>query len=339
MDLKELALMPGVSGFENRVRESLFASLREKGFEPSTDVLGNVIVKTGGGGPRVMIDAHMDEVGLMVTAIEKNGLIKFQKVGGIDDRVLLSKRVFIGKDRVPGVIGAKAIHLQEPKEREQVIPWHALAIDVGAKSREEAEKKVKVGDYIVFDTEYEEIGTDVVKSKALDDRIGCAVLLRLLEEKWEKVELYCVFSVQEEVGTRGARVAAHRIEPDMGIAVEGTVCADLPGLEDHQWVTRLGGGAAVSVMDRGSIPSRRMVDELLRLARENGIPVQFRESTAGGNDAAAMQLARSGCPVASVSVPCRYIHSPASLASRRDFENVVKLLTLFLRSVEGGFRP
>lgn len=339
MDLRELASLPGVSGSEGKVREALFARLKEMGFEPRTDVLGNVIVRTGSSGPRVLVDAHMDEVGLVVSAIEKNGLVKFQKVGGIDDRVLLSKRVFIGKAKVPGVIGIKAIHIQEPKEREQVIAWHTLAVDVGAKSKEEAEKQIKIGDYIIFDTDYEEIGDDIIKGKALDDRIGCAVLLRLLEEKWDGIELYCVFAAQEEVGTRGARVAAYGVNPDLGIAVEGTVCSDLPGVEEHQWVTRLGGGAAVSVMDRGSIPSRRMVDELLRLAKENGIPVQFRESTAGGNDAGAIHLTRSGCPVASVSVPCRYIHSPVSLASRKDFENVVKLLTLFLRSVEGGFRP
>lgn len=339
MDLRELASLPGVSGHEGKVREALITRVRELGYEPRTDVLGNVIVKAGSSGPKVLIDAHMDEVGLVVTAIEKNGFVRFQKVGGIDDRVLLSKRVFIGRERVPGVIGVKAIHMQEPKEREQVIPWHTLTIDIGAKSKEEAEKKVKVGDYIVFDTEYEEIGDDLVKSKALDDRVGCAVLLELLKEKWEKIELYCVFAVQEEVGTRGARVAAYGIAPDMGIAVEGTICSDLPGCEEHQWVTKLGGGAALSVMDRGSIPSRRMVEELLRLARENGIPVQFRESGAGANDAAAIQLARSGCPVASVSVPCRYIHSPVSLASKKDLESVVKLLVLFLRSVEGGFRP
>ena len=338
MDLRELASLPGVSGHEQKVREALCASIREMGYEPRTDVLGNVIVKTGNSGPKVMVDAHMDEVGLVVTGIEKNGFVRFQKVGGIDDRVLLSKRVFIGKDRVPGVIGVKAIHMQEPKEREQVIPWHALTIDIGARSSEEAEKKVKIGDYAVFDTEYEEIG-DVIKSKALDDRVGCQVLLELLKRKWDEIELYCVFAVQEEVGSRGARVAAYGIAPDMGIAVEGTICSDLAGCEEHEWVTKLGGGAALSIMDRGSIPSRRMLDELLRLAKENGIPVQFRESTAGGNDASAIQMARGGCPVVSVSVPCRYIHSPVSLASRRDFESVVELLTLFLKSVEGGFRP
>ncbi|QUL97998.1 MAG: M42 family metallopeptidase [Candidatus Fermentithermobacillus carboniphilus] len=339
MDLRELTLLSGVSGNEADIRRGITRELESLGVPYELDVLGNIIARKGSKGPKVMVDAHMDEVGLIVTFIEKNGFVRFSAVGGIDPRVLVSKRVLIGKDRVPGVIGAKAIHLQEPKEREQVIPKDQLFIDIGAKSRDEAEKKVKPGDYAIFDTEYEELWPGIIKSKALDDRVGCALLLETLKEPWENIQLYAVFAVQEEVGTRGARVASYAIAPDMGIALEGTVCADIPGTDKEFQATRLGKGAVLSIMDRGSIPSRTMLKELLRLAQENNIPVQFRETTSGGNDAAAIHLAREGCPVASISVPCRYIHTPCSVMSMADFEAAKKLLVLFLKSVEGGFRP
>lgn len=339
MELRELTSVPGVSGNETEVRNLIFKKLDSMGVEYETDVLGNVIARKGKTGPRVLVDAHMDEVGLIITFIEKNGFLRFRTVGGIDPRVLVSKRVLIGKDRIPGVIGAKAIHLQEPKEREQVIPLDQLFIDIGAKSKEEAEKKVKPGDYAIFDTEYEELGSGIIKARALDDRVGCALLLDLLKESWHNIRLFAVFAVQEEVGLRGARVASYAVQPEMGIALEGTVCADIPGTEKDFQATRLGKGPALSIMDRGSIPNRAMLNEFLRLARENNIPVQFREATSGGNDAGAIHLAGEGCPVASVSVPCRYIHTPCSVMSRADYEAARKLLVLFLKSVEGGFRP
>lgn len=318
MELKELTSLAGVSGDESEVRNAIINELRSMGVSYETDVLGNVIARKGTFGPKVLVDAHMDEVGLMITFIERNGFLRFATVGGIDVRVLVSQRVLIGKNRVPGVLGAKAIHLQEPKERDQVIPRDQLFIDIGAKSKEEAEKRVKIGDYAIFDTEYEELSPGIVKAKALDDRVGCALLLDLLKEPWEKVQLVAVFAAQEEVGTRGARVASYGINPDMGIAIEGTVCADIPGTDEDFYATQIGKGAVLSIMDRTSIPNRAMLKELLRLARENSIPVQFREATSGGNDAGAIQMERSGCPVASVSVPCRYIHTPASIMSMAD---------------------
>jgi len=339
MELRELTSVPGVSGNETEVRNFIFKKLDSMCIEYETDVLGNVIARKGKTGPRVLVDAHMDEVGLIITFLEKNGFLRFRTVGGIDPRVLVSKRVLIGKDRTPGVIGAKAVHLQKPKEREQVIPLDQLFIDIGAKSKEEAERKVKPGDYAIFDTEYEELGCGIIKARALDDRVGCALLLDLLKESWHNIRLFAVFAVQEEVGLRGARVASYAVRPEMGIALEGTVCADIPGTEKDFQATRLGKGPALSIMDRSSIPNRAMLDEFLRLARENNIPVQFREATAGGNDAGAIHLAREGCPVASVSIPCRYIHTPCSVMSRADYEAARKLLVLFLKSVEGGFRP
>lgn len=339
MDLKTLTSLSGVSGDEYEVRDGIIKELESMGVSYECDVLGNVIARKGNKGPKVIIDAHMDEVGLVITYIEKNGFLRFATVGGIDSRVLVSKRVLIGKHRTPGVIGAKAIHLQERDERNRVIPPDQLFIDIGASSKEEAERKVKQGDYVIFDTEYEELSDGIVKAKGLDDRVGCAILLEVLKEPWEDINLYAVFATQEEVGLRGAKVAAYGIEPDMGLAIEGTVCADIPGTDKEFQATRLGQGAALSIMDSGSIPNRAMLKELIRLAKENDIPVQFREATSGGNDAAAIQQARAGCPVASVSVPCRYIHTPCSLMSMSDFEAAKQLVIAFLKSVEGGFRP
>lgn len=338
MELKDLTSLAGVSGGEKEIRDAIMRELQSMGIPFETDVLGNVIARKGSKGPLVLVDAHMDEVGLMVVFIEKNGFLRFRSIG-IPAGVMVSKRVFIGKDRVPGVIGAKAIHLQEPKERESVIPLDQLFIDIGAKSREDAEKKVKVGDYAVFDTEFEELSPGIVKAKALDDRVGCALLLECLKEDWQNVRVCAVFATQEEVGTRGARVAAYRVAPDMGIALEGTVCADIPLADKDFYATRIGEGAAISFMDRGSLPSRAMVRQIMELAKENGIPVQFREATSGGNDAGAIQAAQAGCPVASISVPCRYIHTPFAVASMSDFRAAKDVLVAFLKSVEGGFRP
>lgn len=338
MELKELTSFAGVSGGEKEVRDAIMKELQSMGVPFETDVLGNVIAKKGCKGPKVLLDAHMDEVGFMIVFIEKNGFLRFRTIG-VPASVLVSKRIFIGKDKVPGIIGAKAIHLQQPKERESVIPVDQLFIDIGAKSKEDAEKKVKVGDYAVFDTEFEELSPGIVKAKALDDRVGCAILFEILKENWENVQLHAVFATQEEVGLRGARVAAYRVAPDMGIALEGTVCADIPLADKDAYATKVGEGAAISFMDRGSLPSRSMVREIMRLAKENNIPVQFREATSGGNDAGAIQAARAGCPVASISVPCRYIHTPFAVASMNDVKAAKDVLISFLKSVEGGFRP
>ena len=339
MDLSTLTTLSGVSGNEYEVRSAIIEQLQSMGISYECDVMGNVIAKKGSRGPKVLLDAHMDEVGLVITHIEKNGFLRFARVGGIDPRVLVSKRVLVGKEKLPGVIGAKAIHLQERDERSRVIPIDQLFIDIGAESLEQAKSKVQPGDYVAFDTEYEELAPGIIKAKALDDRVGCALLFEVLKQDWQDIQLYAVFAVQEEIGLRGAKVAAFAVEPDMGIALEGTVCADIPGTDKEFQATRLGKGAAISIMDRGSIPNRAMLDQLVKIAENEAIPYQFREATSGGNDAGAIQQAKAGCPVASVSVPCRCIHTPCSIMSMSDFDAARKLVIKFLESVEGGFRP
>jgi endoglucanase len=340
MVLKMLSEAMGVSGQENEVRAIIRAELEGRVDRLESDTIGNLMaVKNAGApGPKVMLAAHMDEVGFMVSGYDRSGMLKFRKVGGIDDRVLVSKAVRVGKDRIPGVIGAKPIHLQEPKERQSPIKYQQLYIDIGARSKEDAEKRVKLGEVAVFDTEFTELPNGLVRGKALDDRIGCAVLIALLKEDFG-LPVYGCFTVQEEVGLRGAGVAAYRINPDLGIAVEGTLCNDVAGTEAEETVTNLGAGPALTIADRGTIPNRALLRELVRLAETNGLPYQFRRAVAGGTDAGRIHLTREGVPSAGVSVPCRYVHSPASIASLEDLKNTVRLLSLFIKSVEGGFRP
>ncbi len=338
MLLEKLSLAFGPSGYEQDVRRVLRQELADYVPKWQGDALGNLFAqKSGTEGPKVMLAAHMDECGLLIDHIDGTGLLQFQKVGGLDDRVLVSKPVLIGEQRLPGVIGAKAIHLQKPEERTQVIPFRSLYIDIGASTKEEAESMVKLGDYAVFATSFCQFGEGMVKGKSFDDRAGCTVLAEVLKEDY-LTPVVGAFTVQEEIGLRGAGVAAYRVEPDLAIVLEGTTCSDTPGSEEHSYCTTIGGGPAISVMDASVITNKRMVAELVRLAEDNGIPYQFKRSISGGSDAGRINQTKSGIPVAVISVPCRYIHSPVSVLKLSDLEYTVQLVKLFLRSIEGGFR-
>jgi endoglucanase len=269
----------------------------------------------------------MDEIGLMVVHIEKDGWLRFRPVGGIDDRVLLSKKVLVGDGQLPGVIGVKPIHLLDKRERGQVIRVQDMAIDIGAKGGEEAGRLVKVGDYAVFDTAFVELGgpMQVVKGRAFDDRAGCAVLIELLRDEYP-FDLFAVFTVQEEVGLRGAQVAAYSVAPDLAFALEGTLCDELPRKRDVSSGTEMGKGPAITVMDRSVVADRRLVHLLASTAQRESIPYQFKQPLVGGTDAGAIHRTRSGVPSVVVSVPARYIHSPVSLLSLQDQENTVRLM-------------
>ena len=327
MLLKKLSEAFGVSGCEDEVRELIIGAIEGHVDEYNVDALGNLIALKRGTGEsdlRVMLAAHMDEVGLMVTYIEKDGSLRFRPVGGLDNRILLSKEVRVGPDRVPGVIGVKPIHLLKKEERKQVVKVEQMAIDIGAGSREEAEKAVKIGDYAAFATEFVNLG-GTVKGKAFDDRVGCAVLIKILKERYP-FDLYAAFTVQGEVGLRGARVAAYAIEPDVAFVLEGTIGDDIPRKRDVSPTTELGKGPAITIMDRTCVADPRLVRLLVETAEELGIPYQFKQPVVGGTDAGAIHLSREGVPSATVAVPCRYIHSPVSLLSLEDFENTVKLM-------------
>lgn len=335
MLLKKLTEASGLPGNEKEIRDIIKDEIKDFVDEIKVDRLGNLIaIKKGKEGyPNVMLAAHMDEIGLMVKSIDEGGFIKFVPVGGIDDRILISKVVQIGNNKIPGVIGAKAIHLQEPDERKKALKYKQLYIDIGAKSKAEAEKLVSKGDYISFVSDYVEFGNNLVKAKALDDRVGCSILVELLKEAYDAT-IYAVFTVQEEIGLRGASVAAYGIDPDFAIVLEGTVCSDVSNVDEAQYGTRLGHGPALSIMDMASLFDKGLMKQIYQIAVDNNINIQFRQITTGGNDAGSIHLTREGIPSAALSIPCRYIHSPASIMSMDDYDCCNKLMKLFLKSIK-----
>lgn len=335
MLLKKLTEASGVSGNEKEVRDLIYEEILPYVDTIKIDRLGNLIAEKKGRKdyPRIMLAAHMDEVGFIVQSIDENGFIKFLPVGGIDNRILISKVVEIGRDKIKGVIGAKPIHLQEANERNTVLQYKQLYIDIGAKSKEEAEKLISKGDYISFISEYIEFGDSLVKAKALDDRTGCAILVELLKKNFNSTIL-AVFSVQEEIGLRGASVAAYTLDPDIAIVLEGTTCYDVTDVDEPLYGTRLGLGPSISIMDMASYFDKKISKKLLHIAEENKIQIQFRQAIVGANDAGKIHLTKEGIPTAGLSIPCRYIHSPVSVMNINDFYNCIHLLNLFLEQVK-----
>lgn len=326
--LMDMTRIDGISGDEQEVRRTIIASTRQEGLQYQTDSIGNLLVKaksTGQSNLKVMLSAHMDEVGLMITQITDEGKLKFATVGGMDTRILIGQHVRVGLMRVPGVIGYKSIHLQDKTERESVVKIKNLYVDIGAKDKEQAETFVSLGDYAAFTSEPVLFGDSCLKAKALDDRAGCVVEMELLKEEWP-FDLYACFTVQEEVGLRGARVAANRVKPDIAVILEGTTCADVPEVKEHEVSTRLGMGPAISFADRTSIGDRELIDHFVKTAEEEGIPYQWKQTVSGGNDAGRIQTSGAGVKVITLSVPCRYIHSPVSCLDTRDLENMLKLV-------------
>ncbi|WP_326909064.1 M42 family metallopeptidase [Sedimentibacter sp. MB31-C6] len=325
MFLKELTQLSGVSGNEYEVRNFIKNKLDEINCEYYIDKIGNLIAHNKGRKNKtIMISAHMDEVGLIVSNIDKDGFIKFQTVGGIDPRVLNSKIVEIGDKKIPGVIGSKAVHLMTKEERGKTIPIDKLYIDIGSESKSETEKLVNIGDYVSFKSDYVEFGDNLIKAKALDDRAGCNAILELLSMKLN-IDFYGVFTVMEEVGCRGAYTAAYALEPDLGIIIEGTICADMPEIEDSSKSTTIGKGAALSIMDKSTVYDIDFVRYVAKLAEYNNISYQYRKSTSGGNDAGAIHKTKNGAKTVAISVPCRYIHSHVNVASKEDYKSVIEL--------------
>ena len=345
MLLKRLSEAHGVSGHEDDVRSILLEEIRDRVDACRVDAMGNLIAtKRGAGksGPRVLVAAHMDEVGLMITQVEDGGLLRFAKVGGIDDRVLPARAVLIGDKRVPGVIGVKPVHLTDKSDREQVMGWKQLAIDIGASSKGEAEKLVQKGDRAVFATEYRELAGNgsawrTVQGKAFDDRAGCAILAELLKERFP-FDLSAAFTVQEEVGLRGARVAAYAESPEAAIVMECTAANEVPTKRDVSPSTRLGAGPAITIRDNSFIADPRLVDLFRRTAEDMRIPHQFKQPNIGGTDAGSIQRTRAGVPSITVAVPARYIHSPAAIMDLTDFEATISLAREALRRLPAALR-
>ncbi|MBO5453787.1 MAG: M42 family peptidase [Clostridia bacterium] len=308
-----------VSGNEDAVRSFIINYARDYSSEIKTDAIRNIYVFRKGYGDNkknVMLCAHMDEVGLIISSFTPNGYLKFRVVGGIDTSVLLARRVFIGRKKVKGVIGIKAVHLTDKDERDKKPCVEDMYIDIGAESAEEAMSLVNLGDYVSFDTTCGKFG-NLLKGKAFDDRIGCFILCELLKKQYYDDVTYC-FTVQEETGLRGASVAAYNLSADLCYVIEATVCLDLPEVTAEKSVTQIGYGPAISISDKVTY-----ADKMLNgLFANSCTKFQYKKSGSGGNDAGSIHL--NGIRTASVSIPSRYIHSPVSVVSPDDIDVCIK---------------
>lgn len=327
--LKEICLLNGTSGREENVRNYIIDKIKGK-CEYSVDALGSIIAfKKGRKLPpkKVLIAAHMDEVGFIITDITDDGYLCFAPVGGIDSSVVLGRHVDI--NGINGIIGAKAVHLLTDEEKKTEPSMGKLVIDIGATDKSQAEKYVNLGDCAYFSCDFCELGNGFIKSKALDDRIGCMLMIELINSNLE-YDTYFAFNVQEEVGLRGSGCSAYSIKPDIAIVLEATTAADIDGVTGGDKCCVLGNGPVVSFMDGRTIYDKSIYDLAFKIAKENDIKIQTKTKIAGGNDAGAIQQSAFGCRVAAVSLPCRYIHSGASVVNIGDIEETRRFLPLLI---------
>lgn len=329
--LKELCLLNGASGDEAAVRNYIISKI--DGFcEWKVDNLGNIIAyKKGKAEPKhkIMLDAHTDEVGLIITNITDNGFLKFATVGGIDTAALINRYVVIGEN-VKGVILSKPVHLISADERKKLPNVDSLYIDIGATSREEAEKSVLLGDSAVICGDFYE-NKDTFIAKAIDDRAGCAVIIDLIRN-YDEYSFYASFSVQEEVGIRGATVTAYTINPDFAIVLESTTAADIADTPPEKTVCALGDGPAVSFMDRGTVYDKALFNAALK----SGVKCQAKKFVAGRNGAAVVHLSREGVRTVAMSLPTRYLHTSSTVANKEDLFNMRKLAEYMLSGIASG---
>lgn len=331
--LEKLSQAMAISGDEGEVRNIILEEIRPYATDIKVDALGNLLVLKKGTDKyrlKIMMAAHMDEIGFMIAADDGEGLFRFEINGGIDIRQLPGKSVIVGKDHIPGIIGARPIHLTTSNERKNKIPIDNLRIDVGPGSN-----KIKPGDRATFATRFQIAGTSMI-GKALDDRLGVAVLIELLKLAPTNLDLQFAFTVQEETGLRGARVAAYYFNPDLAFVVDSTPANDLPVWDDEENVSyncRLGAGPAIYIADGATLSDPRLIRLLTETAEKEGIPHQYRQPGGGGTDAGSIHKQRSGIPSVSISIPGRYAHTAAGMARISDFKNTIKLLKATIQSI------
>lgn len=330
MYLKELTELSGVSGYEEKVREFIKEKIKDKVSQIEEDTIGNLIAKKDGNtGKRLMLCAHMDEVGFIVSNIEDDGKLCIIPMGGIDPRTVIGKKVVVGEKRIPGVIGYKAIHLQ----REDIYTppkMEDIRVDIGMTKRVEVEGKVRIGDFVAFATE-SMMHKEWFSGKALDDRGGCSILMDIIDSEIELYyDTYFVFSVQEELGLRGAGVSAEKINPDFAIVIETTTSGDNPEFPPSRRSTELGKGPAITFAHSGYVVDERLFKWIVNVARDYNIPYQIKRRTAGGTDARRIATTLAGIPSAVISIPARYIHSPMSVLNLNDYSNTLKLVSILL---------
>ncbi|NDJ60566.1 MAG: M42 family metallopeptidase [Chloroflexi bacterium] len=340
MILQELSEAIGVSGSEDAVRKVVLSAIDGHVQNVRIDPLGGVTALKPGTGERslrVMLAAHMDEIGFMVQGIDNDGLIRFTNIGGIDDRILPGLRVKIGANHIPGVIIWTPIHMNKDQN---AVKLSALRIDIGASGKDEVAGKIKPGDRIAFDSRFMALGEKMLRGKAFDDRAGCALLVDVLRGGPYPVDVLAAFTVQEEIGLRGALVAARALAPDVALVLEGTTAHDVPDpkaeADDAIAVNpgcRVGDGPALTVMDRSMIVNPTLLAFLRATADSAGIPYQIKTQLGGGTDGGAIHLANGGTRTGVISVPCRYIHSPAALLHRDDYDNTLRLIQAALQQM------
>jgi endoglucanase len=334
--LQKLSEAVGVSGDEKQVRLLIRDLIAPHVDEWRVDAMGNLLALKKGTGEtdwRVLVDAHMDEVGLMISNIGSDGMLDFLAVGSVQSQALLGKVVQVGPKRLTGVVGARPIHLLTGTQYDQTVIIDAMRIDIGASKKEQANGKVKIGDRATFVTKYRESG-NVAIGKALDNRAGCAALITLLQGERYPFDLHALFSVQEEIGLRGAETAGYAVQPDLALVLECTPAYDLPNKRDESPNVALGRGPSVYVMDSNAVQDPRLVSHILQTAAANGIPVQVRQPGGGGTNTGKLQRARAGIPAATIATPGRYLHSPAAMINLDDFANVIRLAEATLRGLK-----
>ena len=331
--LKKLCELRGISGREESVSDFILSEILPF-CDAKRDNMGNILAfKKGKAAPKkkLMLCAHTDEVGMLVTSVTDEGYLKFSCVGGIDPRIIFSSRVFVGD--VPGVIGGKPIHMIDKGERGNAPGIDDMYIDIGAKSKEEALSKVNLFSPVTFDSEFTEFGDGKIKARALDDRAGCAILIDLIKKDLP-YDMHFAFTVQEEVGLRGAKTAAYTIDPDIAIIVEATTAADIHGIDGADRVSVLDEGPVLSFMDNRTIYDKELFELALKTAESNNIKAQVKSKVAGGNDAGAVHTSRGGVRTLAVSLPCRYLHSPVCVISKDDYESTKALLDAMLDALQ-----
>ena len=332
--MKELSLAPGVSSCEEEVAKIITRELKDVADDIETDSMGNLIATKKGEkkAPKVMLAAHMDEIGLMVRYIDDNGYLKFSTSGGINDQMLMNQTVTVHSsvgENVIGVIGSKPPHVTTPEERKKVVKADDMFIDIGAKDKEEAEKMVKVGDVMTFNSLFVEYPNNLIMGKALDNRVGCYVMIEVLKRVDTRATVYGVGTVQEEVGLKGAKTASFKLNPDLAFALDVTLSGDHPGIKPEEAPVVIGKGPAVILADasgRGILTQKSVKDMLIKAGDENDIPYQLEVSDGGTTDGTAIHLTREGIPTGVLSVPTRYIHTPVSVCSMEDVENTIELI-------------
>ena len=333
--LKDLCSLGGIGGWEDEVRDYIKSHAAPYASEMRVDALGNLIVYKKGAKPArntLMFCAHMDEVGFIVRGITDEGYLKFDPVGSFDSRILIGKKVLVGLNKIRGVIGIKAYHLVSEQEEKTTPKLESLYIDIGAKDKKAASELVELGDPCIFDTQCEAFGDGMFKAKAIDDRLNCALFLKLIEQDLP-MDVTFAFTVQEEVGCRGAYGVAFAEHPRYALVTDCTTAADFPNVAANNQVCHVGDGPAIPFMDKGAVADRELFERLRRVAIEHNIPWQTKHYVSGFTDSRSIQTAKSGVRVAVVSAPIRYLHAPSSVGCVRDFEHMLKLFRCIIDDI------